>query len=175
MGQHHGAVGGRGQGMYGQARPGPYNVPNYGHYNSPGYMGHQGGMVNPYYNSHGQMPGSAEGYNMHQAQHMGMMGPNHQRHALGSRGGAQHCASPAGQDHYGAAYPGQGSPSRMHLQHQGHSSHPQVPVPQHPMRQTNTQQNPQEVADNILQMASSYPSNQTVSNCMAHTTLFFFL
>ncbi|CAL1540635.1 unnamed protein product [Lymnaea stagnalis] len=35
-------------------------------------------------------------------------------------------------------------------------------VPQHPMRHPTTQQNPQEVADNILQMASAYPSNQTV-------------
>ncbi|KAH9489591.1 hypothetical protein Btru_037583 [Bulinus truncatus] len=35
-------------------------------------------------------------------------------------------------------------------------------VPQHPMRHQTTQQNPQEVADNILQMASAYPSNQTV-------------
>uniref|UniRef100_A0A2C9LLA5 PHD-type domain-containing protein n=1 Tax=Biomphalaria glabrata TaxID=6526 RepID=A0A2C9LLA5_BIOGL len=35
-------------------------------------------------------------------------------------------------------------------------------VPQHPMRHPTNQQNPQEVADNILQMASAYPSNQTV-------------
>ncbi|GFR74182.1 retinoic acid-induced protein 1 [Elysia marginata] len=164
MSPHHGGAAAA-RGMYSQGRPGTYGLA-YGHYNSSGYMGHQHGhnMVNPYYNSHNQVPGSVEGYNMHHAQHMAMMGPGQQRHPsmMASRGGSHHCTSPASQDHYGAAYSGQGSPTRMHLQHQGHSSHSQVPVPPHPMRQTNAQQNPQEVADNILQMASSYPSNQTV-------------
>ena len=164
MSPHHGGYAARS--IYGHGRPGSYtNMTNYGHFNSSGYMGHQAGMVNPYFSSHGQQTGSGEGYGVHQVQHMGMMGQSHHRHPSGmvSRGGSQHCASPAGQEHYGAVYPGQGSPTRMHLQHQGHASHPQVPVPPHPMRQTNAQQNPQEVADNILQMASAYPSNQTVS------------
>ncbi|RUS89003.1 hypothetical protein EGW08_003250 [Elysia chlorotica] len=155
------------RGMYGHIRPGTYpNMPNYGHFNSSGYMGHQGGMVSPYYNSHGQQSTPAEGYGMHHSQHLAMMGQSHnaarQPSGMAPAAGSQHCVSPTGQDSYGTAYPGQGSPSRMQLQHQGHASHPQVPVPPHPMRQTNAQQNPQEVADNILQMASSYPSNQTV-------------
>ncbi|GFO33182.1 transcription factor 20 [Plakobranchus ocellatus] len=160
--------GGGSRNMYGQSGVSPYGMTNYGHYNTSSHMHHQGGMVNPYYNSHGQVPGPTEGhhgYNIHHQHHMGMMSPGHQRHpsVAGSRGGGQHgSTASAGQDHYGGAYPGQSSPSRMPLQHPPHSSHPQVPVPPHPMRQTNTQQNPQEVADNILQMASAYPSNQTV-------------
>ncbi|XP_059170062.1 uncharacterized protein LOC131951720 [Physella acuta] len=49
-----------------------------------------------------------------------------------------------------------GSQSASHMLPRSHH------VPQHPMRHTTAQQNPQEVADNILQMASAYPSNQTV-------------
>lgn len=37
------------------------------------------------------------------------------------------------------------------------------PPPHHHLRNSSGQQNPQQVADNILQMASSYPSQHTVS------------
>ena len=63
-------------------------------------------------------------------------------------------------------HPPHGSQQKPPAQQQ-HGSQPVLsgshPVPQHPMRHPTTQQNPQEVADNILQMASSYPSNHTVS------------
>ena len=37
-----------------------------------------------------------------------------------------------------------------------------VPPPHHHLRNSTGQQNPQQVADNILQMASAYPSHHTV-------------
>ncbi|CAG5114814.1 unnamed protein product [Candidula unifasciata] len=97
-----------------------------------------------------------------QPPHMGIM-QNQGHHSITNQPihgqASQHAHStghsmPQGGPHQNSG--GYASQSSPHMLPRAHH------VPQHPMRHTTTQQNPQEVADNILQMASSYPSNQTV-------------
>lgn len=97
---------------------------------------------------------------------------------------AQHASSPHGmpaqQSHPNSSVQGQGhqettvttSPTATMTGRQAESRTPTAAarsgsgshqIPHHPMRLQTAPQNPQEVADNILQIASSYPSNQTVS------------
>lgn len=155
--------------MSGASMVNPYFVS--GMPSDPHVSPHRGGMSNqpPTY-SHSQP-------NLHMQQpHMEMMaGQGHQavpsqavqppmasQSMHGQSGQLPHNSGHSMPLQSGSSYSGQNSPHMIPRTHH---------VPQHPMRHPATQQNPQEVADNILQMASSYPSNQTVMKCFLSHSL----
>lgn len=168
---------------------------------SPMMMGPRGNMMG-YYNHRMDSPAStrtqvagpnasynqnASGNSLHCQNQMNHMpaSQNCSPQAAPMQGGqVSHCASPhsmsaahsnsgfqrqASAANHGMLPGAQGQQRSLTGNRSGSSIHA---IPQHPMRHPSTQQNPQEVADNILQIASSYPANQTVSydnvHCLLH-------
>ncbi|KAK7484693.1 hypothetical protein BaRGS_00024101, partial [Batillaria attramentaria] len=124
-----------------------YGMQGYDASHSHMMMSGQGPMPahNPMYHGSGNSAGSSGQYGGQQYPMQGGSGSV-------AGGGMQGMSS-------GASYYNSGSAGAMG---QGSPSSKMVPPAHHHLRNTTGQQNPQQVADNILQMASSYPSHHTV-------------
>ena len=145
-----------------------------GGYSLPGYDAGQSHMMMA---GQGQMPGHPAMYQQHSQQaFMAQQQQQHQQYyANNSSNNSGGGGGNTGAQYSGQPYPVQGSSGMAAIggnspyyntgssQGQGTGGPKMVPPPHHHLRNTSGQQNPQQVADNILQMASSFPSHHTVS------------
>ncbi|XP_062593343.1 uncharacterized protein LOC134254827 [Saccostrea cucullata] len=130
-------------------------------YNTQGYMNNQSSMMQQQSQPQQTYPGHSAMYSIGQSNpYMGYGGPADQRHyqytAMDRRGSNNYCA---------ALGPGNsnGYSNRPQPQNMSNQQVPQTMMHTH-MRHSPANQNPQEVANNILQMAAStYMPNQTVT------------
>ena len=152
------------------AGSGGYPVPGYDASQSHMMMASQGQM-----SAHSAMYQQQSQQQAYMAQQQQQQQQQQQYYASSGGGGG---GSSTGGQYSGQTYPMQGSTSMPSLgggnqyyntgsgQSHSTSASKMVPPPHHHLRNTSGQQNPQQVADNILQLASSFPSHHTVSVIM---------